>query len=37
MATGYETAGLLPSATLAPYGSNILKYGIGQLGTPIDV
>ena len=36
MATGYETAGLLPSATLAPYGSNILKYGIGQLGTPID-
>ena len=37
MATQYNTAGLLPSATLAPYGSNILKYGIGQLGTPIDV
>ena len=30
-------AGLLPSATLAPYGKEILKYGIGQLGTPIDV
>ena len=29
--------GLLPSATLQPYGSEILKYGIGQLGTPIDV
>ena len=29
--------GLLPSATLQPYGQNILKYGIGQLGTPIDV
>ena len=28
--------GLLPSATLQPYGQNILKYGIGQLGTPID-
>ena len=33
----YETAGLLPSATLQPYGQNILKYGIGQLGTPINV
>ena len=33
----YSTAGLLPSATLQPYGQNILKYGIGQLGTPIDV
>jgi hypothetical protein len=30
-------AGLLPSATLAPYGKEILKYGIGQLGTPINV
>ena len=29
--------GLLPSATLQPFGQNILKYGIGQLGTPIDV
>jgi len=29
--------GLLPSATLQPYGKEILKYGIGQLGTPIDV
>ena len=29
--------GLLPSATLAPYGKEILKAGIGQLGTPIDV
>ena len=29
--------GLLPSATLQPYGSEILKAGIGQLGTPIDV
>ena len=39
MATPYDTsgAGLLPSATLQPYGKNILKYGIGQLGTPIDV
>ena len=36
----YDTSaggGLLPSATLAPYGKEILKYGIGQLGTPIDV
>ena len=30
-------AGLLPSATLQPYGKEILKYGIGQLSTPIDV
>ena len=37
MATQYDTAGLLPSGILAPYGQNILKYGIGQLGTPIDV
>jgi len=37
MAEPYETAGLLPSGVLQPYGQNILKYGIGQLGTPIDV
>ena len=37
MATQYQTAGLLPSATLQPYGKEILKYGIGQLGTPINV
>ena len=37
MATYEDKVGLLPSATLAPYGTNILKYGIGQLGTPIDV
>ena len=39
MATPYDTsgAGLLPSGVLQPYGQNILKYGIGQLGTPIDV
>ena len=41
MANGatYSTsgAGLLPSATLQPYGKEILKAGIGQLGTPIDV
>ena len=37
MAQTYSDAGLLPSATLQPYGQNILKYGIGQLGTPIDV
>ena len=37
MATPYEQAGLLPSGVLQPYGQNILKYGIGQLGTPIDV
>ena len=36
MAT-YDDAGLLPSGLLAPYGENVLKYGIGQLGTPIDV
>jgi len=29
--------GLLPSGVLQPYGKNILKYGIGQLGKPIDV
>ena len=33
----FQTTGLLPSATLAPYGKEILKAGIGQLGTPIDV
>jgi len=33
----YQSTGLLPSATLQPYGKNILKYGIGQLGTPMDV
>ena len=33
----FESAGLLPSATLEPYGKEILKYGIGQLSTPIDV
>ena len=37
MATQYDTAGLLPSATLQPYGKEILKYGIGQLGTPLNV
>ena len=37
MATPYDNAGLLPSGMLQPYGQNILKYGIGQLGTPIDV
>ena len=37
MAQQYDTAGLLPSATLQPYGKEILKYGIGQLGTPINV
>ena len=38
MATNqYSDAGLLPSGMLQPYGQNILKYGIGQLGTPIDV
>ena len=37
MAEPYETSGLLPSGVLQPYGQNILKYGIGQLGTPIDV
>ena len=30
-------SGLLPSGVLQPYGQNILKYGIGQLGRPIDV
>ena len=33
----YDQTGLLPSGVLQPYGQNILKYGIGQLGTPIDV
>jgi hypothetical protein len=37
MAEPYESAGLLPSGVLQPYGQNILKYGIGQLGTPIDI
>jgi len=37
MAQTYSDAGLLPSATLQPYGKNVLKYGIGQLGKPIDV
>ena len=37
MAQQYQSAGLLPSATLQPYGKEILKYGIGQLGTPINV
>ena len=37
MAEQYNQAGLLPSGVLQPYGQNILKYGIGQLGTPIDV
>jgi hypothetical protein len=37
MADEYASAGLLPSGVLQPYGQNILKYGIGQLGTPIDV
>jgi len=36
-ATPYSDAGLLPSGVLQPYGQNILKYGIGQLGTPINV
>ena len=36
MAQQYNQAGLLPSGVLQPYGQNILKYGIGQLGTPID-
>ena len=33
----YSTSGLLPAGVLQPYGENILKYGIGQLGRPIDV
>ena len=33
----FSTSGLLPSGVLQPYGQNILKYGIGQLGRPIDV
>ena len=37
MATMPAGFGLLPSASLQPYGSEILKSGIGQLGTPINV
>ena len=37
MATMPAGFGLLPSASLQPYGSEILKAGIGQLGTPINV
>jgi hypothetical protein len=37
MAQQYQSAGLLPSGVLQPYGKEILKYGIGQLGTPINV
>ena len=39
MAQQFSTtgAGLLPSGVLQPYGKEILKYGIGQLGTPINV
>ena len=37
MATVPAGFGFLPSASLEPYGQQILKYGIGQLGTPIDV
>jgi len=37
MAEQFASAGLLPSGVLQPYGQNILKYGIGQLGTPIDI
>ena len=37
MATMPPGFGLLPSAALQPYGSEILKAGIGQLGTPINV
>ena len=37
MAENFAASGLLPSGVLQPYGQNILKYGIGQLGTPIDV
>ncbi len=37
MAQNYAESGLLPSGVLQPYGQNILKYGIGQLGRPIDV
>ena len=32
-----EGYGLLPSSKLQPYGEKILQYGIGQLGTPINV
>ena len=37
MATMPAGFGLLPSASLQPYGQEILKAGIGQLGTPINV
>ena len=37
MATMPAGFGLLPSASLQPYGTEILKAGIGQLGTPINV
>ena len=37
MATMPAGFGLLPSASLQPFGTEILKAGIGQLGTPIDV
>tara|TARA_R100001594_G_scaffold807_2_gene3315 strand:+ start:3538 stop:4488 length:951 start_codon:yes stop_codon:yes gene_type:complete len=37
MAQQYESMGLLPSGVLQPYGKSALKYGIGQLGKPIDV
>ncbi len=37
MAAQFDNSGLLPSGVLQPYGQNVLKYGIGQLGTPIDV
>ena len=37
MATVPAGFGFLPSASVEPYGQQILKYGIGQLGTPIDV
>jgi hypothetical protein len=37
MATMPAGFGLLPSGALQPYGQEILKAGIGQLGTPIDV
>ena len=37
MATMPAGFGLLPSAALQPYGQEILKAGIGQLGTPINV
>ena len=36
MAAQFDNSGLLPSGVLQPYGQNVLKYGIGQLGTPIN-